>query len=528
MAKPTRIKHSGLALYLNDKQIDRVQSLGTTVGLNATDVLEIGNVNVVEVIDGIPAVEVTIEANQYGSIKTASQLANKNFDFGYIQVSPSGGTTVNVSDGDYYINEMKYNKASVTSQNLAGYLPVSADKWNVTAASIDSSGNVVWTSGAAFAASDTPNYPDVPAGALKLAEVYLKNGMTEITSEHIHNIHNYKTINIKDFEYANADIVVPVKEVGDNTTSDPITRTMYIENGFCNRLDFTFNTGGASTERFTVETDNKKWFLNAARTVIVDRLARNAGGTYTLSQTPTQLLNGNYTLKCRVYDPSTEKYEEKKEGIDYTVSGTTVTFGAGKNPAAGTFLIFRYCANINNPDLFKMLPSVKNSHPDPAGQINQGQVEVYLNDDTSNFVLRVETATISADLGRDALNEIGHALPYDRPMRFPIPVTVTLNTKASDLQEYARLMNKGSEFASGSVNELDIDGFAKNLGLTVYVYREADTKRDEIPFKFQKYLKKIYIENLSVTDEASEVAVDRDATQNFTLKADNMIIEACV
>jgi len=113
-------------------------------------------------------------------------------------------------------------------------------------------------------------------------------------------------------------------------------------------------------------------------------------------------------------------------------------------------------------------------------------------------------------------------------MRFPIPVTVTLNTKASDLQEYARLMNKGSEFASGSVNELDIDKFAKNLGLTVYVYREADTKRDEIPFKFQKYLKKIYIENLSVTDEASEVAVDRDATQNFTLKADNMIIEACV
>jgi hypothetical protein len=532
MAKPTRIKHSGLGIYLNDKQADRVQTFGSSTGLNPEELKEIGNINVVEVIDGIPTVDITLDCNQYGSIKTIAQLANKNFNYGYPQVSPSGGMFVDVSTGDFFINERKFTKAVVSTVDCTPGKATTANHWKISEISIDSTGAPTLTSATEFdpTVSEPPVYPTTPVGNLKLAEIYLPRTITTVNDDHILNIHDSLTIDIADFEYSNVDVVVPVKEVGDNTTTDPITRTMYVENCFCNKVDMSFNTDGLSTENFSCESDNKKWFLNSARTVVVDRLIRQAPSmgvaSYTLTQTPTQLANLNYTLKCRIYDPVASTYTELVEGTDYTVAGTAVSVTSGNPTEVTAVLIFRYCANINEDTSFTMLPNPKDSHPDPPGGLKQGQIEIYMTDDANDFILRIESATVTADLTREALNEIGHALPYDRPMKFPIPVTVTLNTKASDLEEFARMIGKKAEFDADTIAEMDINDFSKNLGLRIYMYREPDTKRDETPFMFQPYLKYIVIDNLAITDEGFDIAVDSDATQKFSLKADNMTITA--
>ncbi len=530
MAKPTRIQHGGVGIYLNDKQADRVQTFGSSTALNPEELKEVGNVNIVEVIDGVPTVDITLDSNQYGSVKTTAQLANINFDYGYPQVSPSGGLSVDVGTGPYFINERKYDKAAVSTMDLTANLPATPDYWRLVCISITTAGVLHATNGAEFDPTGTFAYPTTPAGELKLAEVALKNAMTTITDDHILNMHDAVTVEIGDFEYAKVDVVSPVKEHGDNNdTTEYITRTMYIENAFCNRVDLAFNTDGLSTENFSLESDNKKWFLNSARTVVVDRLARAVDpGVYTLTQTPTQLADLNYTLKCRVFDPSDGSYEVKEEGTDYDVNpaGPTATFRAGCNPAAGTVLIFRYCANINEDESFLMLPNPKESHPDPTGGVKQGQVEIYMTDDSTDFVLRIESATITADIGREALNEIGHALPYDRPVTFPVPVTIAVNTKASDLEEFARMIGRRAEFVAGTIDEMDIDRFSKNLGFRIYIYREPDTKRDEVPFMFFRPIKTISIDNVSVTDENFEIAVDSDATQTFNLKADNLTMTA--
>jgi hypothetical protein len=273
-----------------------------------------------------------------------------------------------------------------------------------------------------------------------------------------------------------------------------------------------------------MESDNKKWFLNTARAVYVDRLPYSAGASYSLTHAPTALASLNKILACRVYTIATGVYTELVEGTDFTVSGSTVT--AINNPASGTVLIFRYCADHDVYHSFDRLPNPDDPHPDPPGGIYQGQVEIYLSDDTSNMVLRCTSCSASADLSREALNEIGHKLPYDRPMNFPIPVTVTVELTQSDLEEYARLCGKGAAFDAGTLTELGIEDFLRTLDLMIYVYREPDTLRVNEPYMYQPYLKKITITDLSVSSENQDHPLDGNATQTFEFKADNMTVEA--
>ncbi len=523
--KPTRIKHSALAILFNDIQLDRGTSFGCTGALNTEEIREIGNIGIVEILDGIPTVDATCDTNEYGSIKTIAALANKKFDYGYVQARPhaSSGHWVTVISGDYYLNERKYNLASNSDQSFVSEIAALSGGYSqIGVLSIASGGAISKTMG--DAAVD-PTAPTTPANDLKICEVYLTSGMLAITEDWILNMHDLVTVEITDYELAKVDIVMPVKETGDNLTADYVTRACYVENAFCNRLDMSFNTGGVSTNTFGMESDNKRWFLGTKRTIVVDRFIQVGGGTYTLSQTPAQLDNSNYLLRCRVFTPSTGLYSyDYVEGTDFTVNPTTKVVTFTNNPAAGDVLIMRYCADINTSVSFQRLPGDELAHPSPPGGLAQGQIEIYLADDLNNMVLRIESCTISASLTREALNEIGHQLPYDRPLTLPVPVTVTLNTTASNLEEFARMMGKGAEFDAGTLNELNINDFAKDLGLVVKMYREPDTKRSEKPFKWQPYLKQVSVEDLSITDEGFDVRLDANMTQTFSLKADNLTI----
>jgi hypothetical protein len=575
MSKPTRIQHGGVGIYLNDKQADRVQTFGSSTALNTEDLKEVGNKNIVEVIDGIPTIDVTLDTNQYGSIKTAAQLANLNIDYAYCQVEPSSGFTVAVTSGAYFIDEVRYlykggtiatgvepiaNRAQVVTIHLtppgAGY----------------TGGTLHATQHAVFDYTNPATTPtrnqNITAGDIILGEVYKINGVTSVTDDYIANFNGMGNgtalpslceVIVDDYEYAKVDVVAPVKESGDNTDTDKyITRTMYMENAYCNRIDMAFNTDGLSTENFSLETDNKKWFLNRARAVMVQRFRCNGvATTFMVSQTPTVLANNHSMLKVRVFHHDTGLYDTLSEvsaattNLEYSVAGKTITIGGAALSAEHT-VIARYCTDYNEDTNFEMLPNPKDFHPDPAGGVKQGNVEVYIVGPTpdsftptgptywsenyyspsynsnleENFTLRLESVTITAELAREALNEIGHALPYDRPLTFPIPVTIAANAKSSDLEEFARYIERRAEWDADTLNEADIAKFSKDLSLRVYVFRETDVNRDDVPFKFQPWIKRVTIDDVAITDEAFEIAVDSNATQNFNMKSDNMTITA--
>lgn len=559
-----RIKAASMTVYANDTQLDRVQTFGSTARLDSEDIKEIGNLDVVEVVDNVPTVDITLDANQYGSMKTLRKLVNKNFDWGTMAVTPSG-TSAAISSGIYFIDEQKYVKAAASLYDLSALYPASAASSHCVATiCISSAGTVTGVAGSTTGLAYDPTIPATPAGYLRLADISLKTDAASaaVNTDALHILNNHCVIttgttgpdylHIKDFEFAKVDFVCPIKETGDNTTTDKITRTMYITDAYANRYDAAFSVNGLSTESWSLESDNKTWFLNTGAIVYTDRFA---GGTSANSFTYTAIQRDNlaYVLKAYKYNPTSGTYTDLALTTDYTATSAAITQVSATSAAAGEVLIVRYLVDpasvtdVNNAvsgqPFFKRNPSDISAHPVVAGGLRQGQVEPYLTTDgetdilgtfpanvaavtsATRGVLRVQSVSISTSLAREALYELGHKRAYDRPLTFPIPITIQVETIASDLREFARLC--GKEFATAK--EMRIDQFLKNLDLVIKIYREDDIARADAGWVMKQPLKIVLVKDISVTDEAMELRVEGNGSQTFSFKANtNLIIRGRV
>jgi hypothetical protein len=548
-----RIKGSSMTVYANDTQLDRIQTFGVSSRLDSEDLREIGNLDIVEVLDNIPTVDITCDSNQYGSVKTLAKFADKNRDWGTTVVVLKDASGVTIKAGEYFIGEMKYTLANDASLSLGSHKPGSGKRcWTLVCLNADGSGvthdSCDYSTDASLAMVDPP-WDDVLPDELPLAVVYLRNAK-DIEADDILNVNQKQTILLKDFEFAKVDFVCPVKEAGDNTTSDPIARTMYVEDAFINRYDAAFSTNGLATESMSLESDNKTWFLNDAATIMVERFSGGfdgCGDHVHLTYTPTTRDNGKKYLKMYKIDTSGNYTVIVDDDIDF--SGTVVKFDSG-TLATGDVVVVRYpmdsedCCGDDVP-FFHRLPATINPHPAVPGGLRHGQVEVYLttnaatdtlgafpadvaaqdNDSSLKGVLRLQSVSISSQLGREPLYEIGHKRAYDRPLTFPIPITLQVEALASDLREWARFTNK--DFTSDT--ELSIDMFRKDLDLVVKIYREDDVNRANMSPAQSIPLKTIVIKDVSITDENAELRVDGNGTQTWGMKANtNLSVTGCI
>src|SRR5690606_175203 len=102
-------------------------------------------------------------------------------------------------------------------------------------------------------------------------------------------------IKIEDYEFANADVYIPVKY----SVTGNVERTAYIENAYLTGIDLSYSSDGVATENITAQADNKRWFQREARNIVSNAFRANgAVTTLTLTNTPTQLANGNYMLEA--------------------------------------------------------------------------------------------------------------------------------------------------------------------------------------------------------------------------------------
>jgi hypothetical protein len=527
---PNRIKSASVAVFANDTQLDRVQAFGVSARLDSEDLREIGNLDIVEVIDNVPTVDITLDINQYGSVKALRKMSGQNYDNGTMTVNLQYASgSVLVSSGYFYIGEVKYTKTTTTAIAVSAS-PGSFQK-RIDTIYVTSGGTATSVCGTAVSGAAVPAAPAAPAGALVLALVQRNTNVSSAAIDmsylNILNMNNSATVLLKDFEFSSCDFTVPVKETGDNTDlTYGITRTMNVEKAYVNRYDASFSVNGLATESYSLESDNKSWFLNTASNIWVDRFVGSGASAFTLSYTPITRDNGNKTLKAYKFARATGVYTNLVEGTDYTVAGAALTTTA--TVAVTDTLVVRYPAAsvpAASQPFFKRVTEPTEAHPGIAGGLKHGQVEIYLSDAATTHVLRLQSVSISATLAREALYEIGHKRAYDRPMTFPIPITIQVEALSSDLAEFARLC--GKTFASAT--ELSIDQFIKNLDLTVKIYREDDVIRSTAPDIQSTPLKTITINEVSVTDENLDVRVDGNATQTFGLKANtNMSIVGLV
>ena len=504
-----RIVYASQAVWCNGHVLYRVQTFGSTTTFTSEDLFEFGHMDIIDIVDDVPAVAVTLNTNDFGDVKTMAILA---------QVLPE--------------KLAMDATATITNGNL----------------------QVVNSAGA-----PTGSY----LHGVCLADFAIVCG-----------------------NLAGVTMWTPVQdECSLGTLADNIDQTMYLDKVFINRLEFSYSTGANATENYTGETDNKTWFINDGRFITMDNVTLSgtdiSNGYFDLSLSSTgviPILSDNSLAFLR-------KAEDGSPGITYynatlntmtnitIVSGTAaasatyvyqntgtahrVWFPTGTNvPVAGDILDIIYAADQYGTSAsgkyFEILSDI--NRPGTIGAVRQGQVEVYIvADDDVSFTnaWRLTGCTLTADLTRQPLNELGHLAPYDRPLTTPIPITITVDSTMGDLENWALFGNRKSQFDAGTLDDISIVNLMaeESLKLVIKIYAQTDEEAGGIGTNrtlmidsnligkayfnngtrgvyaaagdTEYALKTVVVEHLKITDEGNNTDIGTNTTQTFGFRSSN-------
>jgi len=526
MARRNRIIYGSQSVWCNGHVLYRVQTLGSTTTFTSEDIFELGQMDIIDVVDDVPAVAVTLNTNDFGDPKTMAILA---------QVAPA---------------------KLAMDVTASGTAPTNA--------------NLVVVSG---------------------------TQLTEV-GPYLHGVC------LADFAIVcgnlpGVSIWAPVQTECDlGTLTSTIDQTLYMDEVFINSLEFGYTTGANATENYGAETDNKTWLLNNGRFVNweeVDVSGAGAGGTFSVGDAAVTLAvlsdncmgflrtdengargitlyDGGETMVLPVVSGSASVADSfAVSGFDvanptagpYTIYVPSTIEGVTYTPAAGDKVFALYASNAYDVgatnSYFSALSDT--ARPEGLGAIRQGQVEIYIvsNADTSyDNAWRLTGCTITSDLTREPLAELGHLGPYDRPLTMPIPITITIDTTAGDLEHWARFADRydvGSQkFSDDSMLDIDLADLMaeEDLKLVIKVFYQTDEEaggtagsrkvldgsaligednyndgaNNDQGHVYQandtEYaLKTIIVEHLKMTDEAYTLDMGTNATQTFGFRSTN-------
>ena len=501
-----RIIYGSQSVWCNGRVLYRVQTLGSTTTFTSEDIFELGQMDIVDVVDDVPAVAITLNTNDFGDPKTMAILAQ--------------------------VAEAKLD------------MNVTADADNA---------NLVVVSGTQLVETTTFLH-----GAC-LSDFAIVCGNLPGVS-----------------------IWAPIQSECDlGTLADNIDQTLYMDEVFVNSLEFGYTTGANATENYGAETDNKTWLLNDGRFVNWEEVTGSGtvgdfdggnGSAITLEETAVAMTDGepgflrtdaDGARAVTVYDASENEMTNywvdagvaaAADKFVFNSAGPDLLYSPNNLPLESDDKVFVLYASDAYADTagnsyFDALDDA--SRPEGIGAVRQGQVEIYIvsSDDASyDNAWRLTGCTITSDLTREPLAELGHLSPYDRPLTVPIPITVTIDTVAGDLTHWARFADRYDEILT--MKDIDLADLMaeEDLKLVVKVFYQTDEEAagtasnrkvladSELDGEWyfndgtytqysgptQEYaLKTIVVEHLKMTDEAYTIDMGSNATQTFGFRSTN-------
>lgn len=499
-----RIIYASQSVWVNGEVLYRVQSLGSTTTFTSEDIFELGHLDIVDVVDDVPAVAITLNTNDFGDVKTIATLA---------QLKPA--------------------------------------KIAMDATATDTNANLVVVSGT------------------NLVE----------TSTYVHGVA------LADFAIVCGNLPgvtlwAPVQdECSLGTLDNNIDQSLFLDEAYINSIEFGYTTGANATENYGAETDTKMWLLNDGRFVNYDKFDLSGGESevaLTLADAKdVAVLSGgigflrkdeNGAPAVTVFDSAANEVKNYEVEVGTTaVAGKFVYHDTGTGhtlykPTDLTFVENDRVEAIYAADAygtattsayFNALDDV--DRPDMIGALRQGQVEVFIVDtDAADYDVawRLTGCTITSDLTREPLAELGHLGPYDRPLTMPIPITVTVDTTAGDLENWSKVADKLTEFDANTLDDIGLSDLMKteDLKLVLKVYAQTDEEaggsydnrvvasdsslidksyfvdgvKDTYAADDREYaLKTIIVEHLKITDEGATLDMGANMTQTFGFRSTN-------
>jgi len=494
--KRNRIIYGSQSVWCNGEILYRVQTLGSTTTFTSEDIFELGHLDIVDVVDDVPAVAVTLNTNDWGDVKTMAVLAQVTAAKSAMDATASGSNANLIAGGSDYLHGVSLADFAITCGSLTGVS--------------------LWA---------------------------------------------------------------PIQNECDlSTLADNIDQTLFMDEVYVNSLEFSYTTGANATENYGAETDQKMWLLNDGRFVNWEEFAYATfvGGSFALGAGVTiPVLSDNALAFLRTssdgerglsfYDSSENEITNYAvvsgtsahatnfvydEATDTMYVPTGLTTGAGDTISA-LFAADGYTTAMGNK-YFAALSDA--DRPATVGALRQGQVEVYIvstSDSSYANAWRLTGVTISSDLTREPLAELGHLGPYDRPLTLPIPITVTIDTTAGDLEHWSRFADKYADYVAGTMDDIDLADLmaSDDLKLVVKVFAQTDEEaggtganrtiaagssligksyfNDGVKGTYaaanerEFALKTIVVEHIKITDEAYTLDMGTNATQTFGFRSTN-------
>ena len=275
------------------------------------------------------------------------------------------------------------------------------------------------------------------------------------------------------------------------------TLAQYIKSAHARRLqirDFTFSytVDGESTEDYTAIGSEKRWFKDE---VFVERFTTGTT-TFVLSQSPTQLKNGDYCLTVLLDGGYLTEVAAGPATGEYSVSGATIT--TFDTRTAQVIAIYHQA-------LATAWAYV--SDADSAIAIRGKDVDIKIG---VNSMLRVQSVTINGTLNSTPVKEMGNPVVVGYQTQVPtVEGTVTVLDTDTDLID---LLVTGS-IESGDT-EFELTGTCVTVsGLSLEIILKDPCDTDII-------LKTVYVPEFRVVGDAYTSNVNENATQTFNWQSD--------
>ena len=272
----------------------------------------------------------------------------------------------------------------------------------------------------------------------------------------------------------------------------------YVKSAHARKLqvrDFTFNysVDGDSTEEYNAIGSERRWFKHD---VVVDKFTTGTT-SFTLSQTPIQLLNGNFGLSVILDGKYLTEVSAAPAAGQYRIVGTTLTTGDSRTAQA----LAVYHANpsgTNWADIADSTMPVAIRGKDVAIKIS------------TNDVARVQSVNINGNLNTQPVKELGqrHVVGYQRQVP-TVEGTISVLDTDTDL---ISLLTTGT--VGSGIEWMPGEGCADvALSLKIELLDPCDdTATPDV-------IKTVYIPTISIVGDAYTSNVNNNATQNFNFRS---------
>jgi hypothetical protein len=211
-----RIIYASQSVHAEGRILYRVRTFGSTTTFNTTDIFQLGQLNLVDIVDDSPEVAVTLEGRDYGSIYTMATLAKV----------PTANLNHNIRQSDGVTFFGTVGGVDVSTGTVSGSVP---------AASGTGIANIV--------VKDASGSPLAYLHGVQLIDFGRDCGVTK-----------------------GVDIWSPIQsECALGSAANEIEFTKVVKDVYINKLDLNYQSTDVSNENYTGVTEQKQWLLNSAR-----------------------------------------------------------------------------------------------------------------------------------------------------------------------------------------------------------------------------------------------------------------------